>query len=456
MEQFISLIGVLFTIIGSFVWLGIALGNLKGRLDTLEGKKHFERVELEFTQKLETLIDRAREKLQHELNPEPILRNIQAAQQHAMQQIAEVKTVVQELDVAKQQALQEIEFAHAPERLSELKQALNQAIEQFVIQTTDVVNQAEARHLELKRDVSDNFDKFCQQQVELEQQLKQATSEVVQAKNDALKELKHTVLFRDPVTALAETLPEITFEAFIENNKKIRPETRKARQLTEILPGGVKLELIYIPGGTFMMGTGDGDNDEKPVHPVVLKPFFVGKYLMTQAQWEAVMGNNPSYFKGENHPIETITWHEAMECCTKLSQLTGQHYYLLSEAQWEYVCRAGTITKYSFGDIIAPEFANYADGKINQTTAVGKYPANGFGLYDMHGNVSEWCEDVWHGNYNGAPSDGSAWISGGESNKHIIRGGSWLSGDQRLRCTYRNSNYIADRSYLIGFRIARM
>jgi len=256
---------------------------------------------------------------------------------------------------------------------------------------------------------------------------------------------------------LAETLPEITFEtAFIDNNKNIRRETRKARQLVEILPNNVKLEMIYVPGGTFMMGSEDYD-DEKPIHQVTLKPFLVGKYPVTQAQWEAIMGSNPSGFKGANRPVETVTWDDAMQCCAKLSQLTGQQYRLLSEAQWEYACRAGSVTKYSFGEIITPELANYRENGIKQTTEVGKYPANGFGLYDIHGNVWEWCEDVSHGNYNKAPVDGSPWVVGGSSNKYLIRGGSWTSNDHGLRCATRVRSRDGTRGCDDGgFRISRV
>jgi len=301
------------------------------------------------------------------------------------------------------------------------------------------------------------------QPAELEQQREKVTSEIAKIKSDALKELqqevvklKQSVQLRDPVTALVETLPEITFEtAFIDDNKNIRRETRKARQLVETLPNNVKLEMIYVPGGTFMMGSNESDS-EKPIHPVTLQPFFVGKYPVTQAQWEAIMGNNPSKFKGANRPVETVTWDDAMQCCAKLSQLTGQQYRLLSDAQWEYACRAGSVTKYSFGEIIMPALANYDASGIKQTTDVGKYPANAFGLYDMHGNIWEWCEDVWHGNYQGAPADGSAWMAGGDLNRHLIRGGSWYNYVNNLRCAYRYRIDTTLRNHKWGFRISRV
>ncbi len=438
------IIGLVVPALGGLVWLVMMLGNLKGRLDTLEGKKHFERAEQEFTQKLETMIDAAQQRLNNELNPERI---------------------VQQIEIAQQRALDEITQASSLEQLSTLEQQINQSVEEFRSKIAEMVNQEDARRLALEHDAEQFLVKMQKQLVDLEQQRKQVISEIAKLKNDALEELKQEVAKlkqsvvqpTDPVTALAETLPEITFEtAFIDDNKNIRRETRKARQLVETLPNNVKLEMIYVPGGTFMMGSNDGAEDEKPAHPVTLKPFFVGKYPVTQAQWEAIMGSNPSKFKGANRPVETVTWNDAMQCCAKLSQLTGYHYRLLSEAQWEYACRAGSVTKYSFGEIITPELANYDASGIKQTTEVGKYPANVFGLYDMHGNVWEWCGDVWHENYVGAPSDGSAWMAGRDSNKHLLRGCSWYNNDDDLRCAGRDGVDTASRFSSRGFRISRV
>ena len=471
MENIIGLIGILFTMFGGLAWLLMMLGNLKGRLDTLEGKKHFERAEQEFTQKLETMIDAAQQRLNHELNPERIVQGIEIAQQRAVQQIEElqlnlsgVKTALQELEVAKQRALDEITQASSSERLLAIEQQINQSFEEFRSKIAGVVNQADARRLALEHDAEQFLVKVQKQVADFEQQREQIISEIAKLKNDALEELKQEVVKlkqpvvqpSDPVITLAETLSEITFEtAFIDNNQNIRRETRKARQLVEILPNNVKLEMIYIPGGTFMMGSEDYDN-EKPIHQVTLKPFLVGKYPVTQAQWEAIMGSNPSGFKGANRPVEMVTWNDAMQCCARLSQLTGQHYRLLSEAQWEYACRAGSVTKYSFGEIITPALANYDVSGIKQTTDVGKYPANAFGLYDMHGNVWEWCEDVWHENYVGAPSDGSAWVSG-DSKCHLRRGGSWSNfGDNYLRCAYRAWMTATNLGNLRGLRFSKV
>ncbi|OAD19350.1 serine/threonine protein kinase [Candidatus Thiomargarita nelsonii] len=177
-----------------------------------------------------------------------------------------------------------------------------------------------------------------------------------------------------------------------------------ATQQTEWI-NGVALEMVTIPGGTYLMGTEDGQS-ETPQHRVTIAPFEMSKYPITQKQWQAVMGSNPSYFKGENRPVESITWHEAVEYCAILSENTGKIYRLPSEAQWEYACRAGTKTPFYFGETIMLTIANY-DGNYTygstpkgvcreETSEVGRFPANAFGLYDMHGNIWEWCADPWH------------------------------------------------------------
>ncbi len=250
------------------------------------------------------------------------------------------------------------------------------------------------------------------------------------------------------------------FDVIIDNaGQEIKRVRGKNYQKVYDLGKGVKVELVYIPAGEFMMGSpdGQGDSDEHPRHKVVIaKPFYMGKYPVTQEQWEAVTGKNPSYFKGKKLPVEQVSWNDMKEFCKQLSQRLGEKFDLPSEAMWEYACRAGSVTRYSFGEIITPELANYSISGIKQTTEVGKYPANAFGLYDMHGNVLEWCEDVWHENYVGAPSDGSAWMAGGDSNKHLLRGGSWGYSDNFLRCAYRVRYDTTPWSYLRGFRLSRM
>jgi formylglycine-generating enzyme required for sulfatase activity len=240
---------------------------------------------------------------------------------------------------------------------------------------------------------------------------------------------------------------------------------------TEDLGNGVKLEMIAIPGGTFLMGSSENESerrdDESPQHQVTVPSFFMGKYPLTQAQYQAILGSNPSYFKGNNRPVETVSWDDAVRFCQKLSQRTGKNYRLPSEAEWEYACRAGTKTPFSFGDNITTDLVNYngnypyksaPKGKYReQTTDVGTFPPtfppNPFGLYDMHGNVWEWCEDDWHENYIDAPTDGSAWNSQSGSNTKLLRGGSWYSDARYCRSAFRLGDSRDGRSNFFGFRV---
>ena len=211
------------------------------------------------------------------------------------------------------------------------------------------------------------------------------------------------------------------------------------------------IEMVAIPGGTFKMGSpkGEGNNYEKPQHEVTVQPFYMGKYPITQAQYQTVMGKNPSYFKGDKRPVEKVSWNEAVEFCQRLSQQTGTEYRLPSEAEWEYAARAGTTTAYYFGDTMTKELANYAG---SETTVVGEYPPNAFGLYDMHGLVWEWCQDNWHYNYEKAPNDGKAWVSGFGSTK-VIRGGSWNFNPVFCRSASRDNDFRDVRLYVIGVRV---
>jgi formylglycine-generating enzyme required for sulfatase activity len=172
---------------------------------------------------------------------------------------------------------------------------------------------------------------------------------------------------------------------------------------------------------------------------------------------------DPAKFKGANRPVERVSWHEAVEYCQRLSQRTGRRYSLPSEAQWEYACRAGTTTPFAFGETITSELANYdatstyANGpkgeKRGQTTPVETFPANAWGLQDMHGNVWEWCLDHWHDSYEGAPLDGSAWVSGGDQNGRRLRGGSWNNSPGFCRSARRSRAQPGNASINVGFRV---
>ncbi|MEG4839542.1 MULTISPECIES: formylglycine-generating enzyme family protein [unclassified Microcoleus] len=259
----------------------------------------------------------------------------------------------------------------------------------------------------------------------------------------------------------------ITVDAEGKENSRRR---HYAHFFAEDLGNGVVLEMVYIPGDTFMMGSPATEkyssDSERPQHQVTVPAFFAGKYPITQAQWQAVMGNNPSYYIGEKRPVEKVSWDMAVEFCGKLSQKTGRKYRLLSEAEWEYACRARTTTPFHFGETITPELVNYDGYKPyanapkglyrHQTTDVGIFPPNAFGLYDMHGNVLEWCSDrtaAWHSNYNGAPTDGSSWESctGG---CRVLRGGSWISKAYSCRSANQFSLFVLAREPYAGFRVA--
>ncbi|BAY83277.1 serine/threonine protein kinase [Calothrix parasitica NIES-267] len=282
-------------------------------------------------------------------------------------------------------------------------------------------------------------------------------------------------------------LQKFKFEyAKIDKNLKITKYPGQAGGFTENLGNGVTLEMVSIPGGSFIMGAPENEeksrDNERPQHKVNIQPFFMGRFQVTQEQYQVIMGENQnlSRFQGQKRPVEKVTWYNAAEFCTKLSKLTGKQYRLPSEAEWEYACRAGTTTPFHFGETITTDLANYEgtdneeygwSGSYgrgpkgicrNETTPVGSFPANSFGLYDMHGNVWEWCLNDWHRNYQGAPTDGSAWFKDENNNlsqksgNAILRGGSWLDRPAFCRSASRlNVNYCS-RAYdyiNIGFRV---
>ncbi len=264
----------------------------------------------------------------------------------------------------------------------------------------------------------------------------------------------------------------VEFETVTVNTKgeEASRSTHQAKFFKEDLGNGVILEMVSIPAGEFEMGSPSGekerDRDESPQHKVSVPAFFMGKFAVTQAQYQEVIGSNPSHFQGDNRPVEQVSWNDAMKFCQKLSEKTGRNYRLPSEAEWEYACRAGTTTPFHFGATLTSNLANYRGTSTyqsepkgeyrEQTTPVGSFSPNAFGLYDMHGNVWEWCENYWHKSYNGALEAGTAWLSSrllSISNRQVIRGGSWYSNPWGCRSANR-ARYTRDgRSYRLGLRV---
>jgi formylglycine-generating enzyme required for sulfatase activity len=228
-------------------------------------------------------------------------------------------------------------------------------------------------------------------------------------------------------------------------------------------PCAVCPPMVVIPGGSFVMGSPENepgrDADEGPQRRVNVARFELGKTEVTQGQWRAVMGSNPSRFSGcgDDCPVEQVSWEDAQAYVRKLNELSGRRYRLPSEAEWEYAARAGSSARYSFGDDEGRlgEHGWFDSNSGRKTQPVGRKQANVFGLHDMHGNVLEWVEDVWHDNYRGAPTDGTAWMQGGDQARRVLRGGSWDSSPQILRSANRFRIAPDYRYDYTGFRIAR-
>lgn len=260
-----------------------------------------------------------------------------------------------------------------------------------------------------------------------------------------------------------------------QGGEKMKAISLPTRQYQERLPGAAMLDMIAIPAGNFFMGTATEDIEqvvkletwfkrievkkwlrpEMPQHRVHLAEFYISKTPITQEQWQAVMLSNPSLFSGLRRPVENVSWWDGVEFCDRLSQLTGKNYRLPTEAEWEYACRAGTQTLYSFGNSKQPlrDYAWYTWNSQHKTQPVAQKKPNAWGLHDMHGLVWEWCEDNWHESYNGAPTDGSAWNEYGHSTKHVVRGGAWYSLADDCRSVYRFCYDASFRYPSIGFRV---
>jgi formylglycine-generating enzyme required for sulfatase activity len=297
------------------------------------------------------------------------------------------------------------------------------------------------------------------------------------------------------------TMVSHAFEVVTTDNRgRVLERRREFSQyfLEQVVPG-INLEMLEIPGGTFLMGSIEVEleglkrdyvtgveNDireslirrlqsEAPQRLVKVKPIYMSKTEITQAQWRAIAAqpkvkreliSDPSNFKGGNRPVEKVSWEDAIEFCDRLTRVTGRKYRLPTEAEWEYAARAGTSTQFHFGDAVSADWSNF-QGKLTfnsspkgdfkqQTLPVATYGiANAFGLYDMHGNVWEWCQDRWHENYASAPADGQVWEAEKDSIPYlkVIRGGGWDSPGAELRSSARNRVTSTIRLSNLGFRV---
>jgi formylglycine-generating enzyme required for sulfatase activity len=237
------------------------------------------------------------------------------------------------------------------------------------------------------------------------------------------------------------------------------------KELAVDLGGGEKMDLILIPAGSFMMGSPDSDKDamdsEKPQHRVrITKPFYLGKHLVTQKQWETVMGSNPSYFKGPKNPVENVSWDDCQEFLKKLNAKSGPgggKFQLPTEAQWEYACRAGSTTRYCFGDKESGlgDYAWYGENSGGKTHPVGEKKPNAWGLYDMHGNVWEWCQDWYDGGYYAkSPTDDPTGPTTGAY--RVNRGGLWFIDAKSCRSASRVILRAGRRFFNLGLRVSQV
>ncbi|MEA5594124.1 bifunctional serine/threonine-protein kinase/formylglycine-generating enzyme family protein [Rivularia sp. UHCC 0363] len=300
-----------------------------------------------------------------------------------------------------------------------------------------------------------------------------------QSATEILEDLNSSVSDKVAASPPQPTLPDLaSFEFNVVRvdtvGKEIKRWVNRAKFFTDNLSSEIILEMVLIPGGSFIMGSSivEGDTDERPQHIVTLKPFFMGKYPVTQAQWKAVaslpqvncsLNPSPSKFKGANLPVENVSWHEVQEFCARLQKQTGRQYRLPSEAEWEYACRAGTSTPFHFGKSLNAQLVNCNIDNYHpieaiayrQTTPVGSFGvANDFGLYDMHGQVWEWCADPWHKNYKDAPTDGTVWQLSGDVHRRVLRGGSWSFSTESCRSASRSWNEPEGGLRVCGFRVA--
>ena len=290
-----------------------------------------------------------------------------------------------------------------------------------------------------------------------------------------------------PVVAAGSKKRSYTFDvvSLDARGQETGREAATATGYVEFL-GDTALEMVWVPGGEFLMGSDPLEpgrwETEGPTRTVAVEPLAVGRYPITQAQWgfvaslpkvKVLLNSAPARFAGSQRPVEWVSWREACEFCERLTALTGRHYRLPSEAEWEYLARAGTRTSFHFGDGVTSAWVNHDAGSRagsvdvatyrGETIVVGGLPhagegeagrvANRFGLCDVHGNVGEWCLDVWHDGYAGAPDSGRAWLDGGDATQRVARGGSWLASARNCRSASRERAAQDQGQRHVGFRV---
>ncbi|ETA69249.1 hypothetical protein MettiDRAFT_2744 [Methanolobus tindarius DSM 2278] len=239
-----------------------------------------------------------------------------------------------------------------------------------------------------------------------------------------------------------------------------------SNELEQEISNSIGMDLVLIPSGNFYMGSDSTPlvAFDDPAHEVSIEnSFYMGKYEVTQAQWKAVMGTSPSLFEGDELPVEQVSWYDAQEFISKLNEMENtDRYRLPTEAEWEYACKAGNDTDFSFtNEATDLDEYGWSDSygwcaiNANGTThSVGEKKANSWGLYDMHGNVWEWVQDTWHDNYDGAPTDGTAWEDENSINR-VGKGGSLMDGPNICKSSFRGSLDADSTSYVLGFRIVK-
>ena len=404
------------------------------------------------------------------INPsQPLAAMAETEQEEALVKIAE------EIDGIFQQARQQ----QHEQNLSRYRQEFSAAMQ--VQSPLEAAVRAELHSLQQTFNLSDadveeiETQLHAQKQEERRQRERQAAAERarVEAEQRALQEAQR---FRQGLNTVPASHGWLVQDG---GSWRVKTEPLPLQGYREELAPGQEITMLRLPAGSFQMGSpaseAGRDADEGPEHPVDLGEFFLAQTPITQAQWRVVaswppqqgkLEHDPARFKGDQRPVESVSWHEAMEFCRRLSAQTGKSYGLPSEAQWEYACRAGTTTPFSYGATISTELANY-DGNFSYakgptgesrgyTTDVGSFPANAWGLQDMHGNVWEWCADHWHGSYEGAPNDGRPWVEAEASDEtsRLLRCGSWSDNPGLCRSAYRLSIHPGDRLNHFGFRVA--